>query len=304
MKKNYPSSKITLLTRKNNKDVVKYDSNIDKTVFIDKIVLSIPTILKLRSTAYDKIFELNDDPSTTSSVILKYLKGKTKIGYAFNNNIKYLTTAVDRPEKIKSHIIERTLLLLEASGASVRKDDIRSVLHLGEKEKMEVLEHVKSERNSSLLISVNLSAGAPVRYWKETYWIRLTQLIFNHSPFVKILFLAHPKDVALRDRILAEFEPNSFILPKYFNFQHFAAYIYASDLLITPDTSAVHIASAFQKPVIGLYPNYEWSFVSWQPYKTPHRSIKSCTESISEIQPTEVFNAYLELADEIKLFKK
>lgn len=304
LKNQYHLSKLTLITLHKNKDVLKYNPQLDKIIYINKNIFSLLKLINLLPIKFDIIFELNDDPSTTSSYILKYLRGKIKIGYTFDKNIKHLTTSVNRPDKTKSHIVERAASLIEGSGIKVNEADLKPIVYIGEQEKDEVLQHLKHEREHALIIAINISAGAQIRYWKEEYWIQLIQIIYNNRPNVKFLILSIPKDDSQRDKILSNFDPKVFIIPKYFSFQHFASYINFCDLLISPDTSAIHIASAFQKPVIGLYPNYEWSFVSWQPYKTPHRSLKSPDESISAIQPEEVYSAFLELTDETQLFKK
>jgi ADP-heptose:LPS heptosyltransferase len=302
LKKNYTTAKVSLITLKSNSDVIKYNTNIDKTVFVNKNIFSLFQIIKLRRIYFDKIFDLNDDPSTTSKLIIKLLNGKEKIGFAFDITRKFLTTPIEQPSKTKTHIVDRTAFLLENAGVIFDESKKRPVVYLGEKENSDVLNHIKSLVQNTQSVSINISAGAHIRYWKIEYWIELIKLIKKRFPVLKIILLSHPKDKSLRDRILSSFDANSFITPKYFNFQHYASYIYYSDMLITPDTSAIHIASAFRKPIIGLYPNYEWSFVSWQPYKTPHRSIKSTAENISEIQPEEVFNAFLDLSEELKLF--
>lgn len=302
LKKNFPTCTITLITLKSNLDVIKYNRNVDKTVFVNKNIFSLFHILKLRHIHFDKIFELNDDPSTTSRMILKLMRGKEIFGFAFNKTKEYLTTSVVQPPKTETHIIERTAYLLEKAGIYCGSDDKKPILYLGDQEKSDISNHLNNISRNRQLLSMNFSAGAPIRYWKTEYWCELIRLIISRFPSIKIILLSHPKDKVLRERISSNFESDSIIIPKDFSFQHHASYIYFSDMLISPDTSAIHIASAFRKPVIGLYPNYEWAFVSWQPYGTPHRSIKSSAENISEIQPQEVFNAYLELSQEIKLF--
>lgn len=70
-------------------------------------------------------------------------------------------------------------------------------------------------------------------------------------------------------------------------------------MLISPDTSAVHIAASFKVPVIALYPKSDWNFTSWRPYKTPNRALQSSSESINAISIVEVFNNFVELNSEI-----
>ncbi len=45
-----------------------------------------------------------------------------------------------------------------------------------------------------------------------------------------------------------------------------SAIISRLDLLVTPDTSLVHIARSFKVPVVGMYPQLQWNLERWRPY--------------------------------------
>jgi ADP-heptose:LPS heptosyltransferase len=57
----------------------------------------------------------------------------------------------------------------------------------------------------------------------------------------------------------------------------------------------VHIGSAFNKPIIAMYPNYKWNFVSWQPLSTKFKAIRSKTNFINSISVDEVADSFTEL---------
>ena len=115
------------------------------------------------------------------------------------------------------------------------------------------------------LLAINLSAGANIRYWEKDKWIELLKLILKEYPDFKSSTSFTPKDESLREEIYSNITQTQFQPIKNLTIQHFASYIKISDILITPDTSAVHIASAFGIPTIAMYPNYDSNFVSWQP---------------------------------------
>ncbi|MDP2364365.1 MAG: glycosyltransferase family 9 protein, partial [Ignavibacteria bacterium] len=85
----------------------------------------------------------------------------------------------------------------------------------------------------------------------------------------------------------------------YKSFHHFASYIYSSDFLISPDTAAVHIASAFNKPMVAIYPDYEWNFVSWKPLSDNYIAIKSKNNLINTVSVDEVYNSFMDLYKQI-----
>ena len=52
-----------------------------------------------------------------------------------------------------------------------------------------------------------------------------------------------------------------------------AALIEQLDLIITPDTSIVHIASSFDKPVVSIHENQKDNFRLWSPSSTLSKTI-------------------------------
>ena len=58
-----------------------------------------------------------------------------------------------------------------------------------------------------------------------------------------------------------------YVIPSYEtqSILHLAALVKELDLVITPDTSIVHIASAFDKPVISIHENNQSSYTFFAP---------------------------------------
>ena len=52
------------------------------------------------------------------------------------------------------------------------------------------------------------------------------------------------------------------------SFEEFSAAVSGLDILFTPDTSIVHIASVFEIPVFGIYVKYNTEDMIWSPFWT------------------------------------
>ena len=52
-----------------------------------------------------------------------------------------------------------------------------------------------------------------------------------------------------------------------------------SEAIISVDTALTHIASAFNKPLVAIYPKQEWQNSAWAPRLCPHHIIQSATPS-------------------------
>ena len=299
LKNKFPDAEISLLTLKKNKEVLEYNSDINHLYLTNKGLSLYPKLFLLRKFKYDVLIDLNDDSSKTSILIRKLINTKITVGFDFNEDYKP-DIAVTQSSKNKTHIIERIKLLLASLNTGLDEIELRPKLYLGESEKREVIEQLEQYKDNSKILAINISAGAPIRYWTADKWIALIGKISNSFDDWKFIILSTKKDKGIKNSICSTIQKERLIPQKFYSFQHYASYICYSDILLTPDTAAVHIASALNVPVIALYPNHEWNFVSWQPLSKNYRAIRSNIESINNISVNEVYNAFKDILSEIK----
>ena len=294
LKKKYPGIEISLLTLKTNEKVLKHNNDIDHLIFAKKNLSIYFTLLSLRKRSFDLVIDLNDDPSTTSKIVRKIIGAKRIVGFSFSENAVTNDT-FQRPPKDKTHIIYRIKYLLNELGISLNDEEVHPKLYLGSKEYSDVVNQFNDIKKEKKVIALNLSAGAEIRYWKTDNWLELIRKISEKHNDVIFITLSTENDKHIKEEISKIIENDLIIEQTYYSFHHYASYIYSCDLLISPDTAAVHIGSAFNKPIIAMYPNYEWNFVSWQPLSTKFKAIKSKTNFINSISVDEVADSFTEL---------
>lgn len=300
IKRNLPDSRIYLITLKKNKDILKYNPHIDHIIYVNKNFLSLLKSLKFLSKSFDLMIDLNDNPSTTSAIFLKYTKSRFKAGFNFTKQGQYLNLSVTQPDKNTTHLIERYAELIKSCGFYLDEDKIKPEIYIGEKELKETELFLIFAGENSFFCSINLSAGAKIRYYPTEKWIMLIKEISNRFSNVKFLLLYQPSDKKIAIEILSRLtnEASIILLPKM-NLQFLSAAIKLSKILITPDTSAVHIASALGIPTIALFPNYEWNVVSFAPYKIKSVILKSNSENISDINEQDILDAFRNMYQEL-----
>jgi heptosyltransferase-1 len=295
IKSNYPQADIYLLTLTPNKDVLEFNPSLKRVYYSKNNFKLFWNLIKLKLIYFDLLLDFNDNQSTTSSMIFRFLRSKVNAAYDFEGYKNIIDVKIKPLMKNESHIIERMKDFLIQLGIPVNEKEVKPFFYLNPI----VYADIKTQmQENKIIIAINLSAGAAIRYWEKDKWIELLRLILKNYPNFSLLLLSTNKDESLRKEIHSNHIQTH--CPKNLSIQHFASYIKIADILITPDTSAVHIASALGIPTIALYPNYDSNFVSWQPYKIPYRSIKSMDESIKQISVEEVFNAFQSLVNEIR----
>jgi ADP-heptose:LPS heptosyltransferase len=299
LKETNPMIKIELITLKKNKDVLRCNPFLDKIYFVNKNIISLISLIPLRFKNYDLIIDLNDNPSTTSSILLGMLGAQQKVGFNFGKQKKFLTIKIDYPDKNKTHLIERYAQLLTFSGLKINNNIIKPELFIDTVIDNYVKEKIAPIKDKYKIIAINISAGAEIRKYPTEKWTELINSLKSKFSNLKFLILSDTLDQKDAELIINSIDKNFSISIEGSSFQHFASKIKNSDLLITPDTSAIHIASAFQIPVIALYPNVEWNFVSFAPYRTKFRTIKSISEEIKNISVKEIEREFENLINEL-----
>jgi ADP-heptose:LPS heptosyltransferase len=178
---------------------------------------------------------------------------------------------MDAPPKERSHVLERMASAGKALGLSAPRSAYKPVVPLDPR----ALSRARARSRKGLPVALNLSAGHPSRYWPLERWRSLAQALLDADPRVSLQILHGPGDAGLA-RGLEQGLPSSRLRPSPGpGLWEFLAAIPANRLLITPDTSAVHAASAFGVPVVGLYPEPAWNAVSWGPWGPGHCIVRS-----------------------------
>jgi len=298
----FPSATIHLVTLPRNRELLLYSQDVDRVMFFRRGADIIPLLLRLRAFHADILLDFNDSPSSTSALIARWGGAGLKVGFAFEKNRRFLSVPVECPPKEQTHITERLRKIPEAIGLQFDETEIVPSMTLGEREAKEVDLHLsEAGAGGSFLLAVNVSAGSPSRYWQVDRWKQLLTILKVEERGAKFLMLSAPGEEKLAADVASVLPVSSRIFPLYSTLHHFAAYIAKANLLISPDTSAVHIASAFQVPVIGLYPAVEWNFQSWHPMGTLSEAIRPPDGLVSKIGVEDVVAAFRRMRRKLRV---
>jgi heptosyltransferase-3 len=138
---------------------------------------------------------------------------------------------------------------------------------------------------SELLVGLNISAGSPMRYWTEEKW---SCLITSFSD-IRFMIFSAPGDNLIKQRL--EQHGNVMATPPTANIYEVGLLVEHLQLLITPDTSLVHVASCYSIPVIGLYTAAPQDLSRFAPYLVEFELITSSTARVADIDIQSVSSA-------------
>jgi ADP-heptose:LPS heptosyltransferase len=290
IRRTYPGAAMMLVTLARNRELLRYTEDVDKVLFLRGGYQLPAVIMRMRFFRPDLVLDFNDVPSTTSVLLARTSGAARRVGFSFGAPAGHLTDAVPCPSRESTHVTERLRKIPEAVGITFDREEVVPSMTLGERERRTAERHLERE-GGGRIVAVNVSAGHPGRYWPAERWVQLLDGIFSERNDLRVLLLNALRDEKLAAGIAAALPASRVLRPEAHEFHSFAAYISLSHMLITPDTSAVHIAAAFQVPVVGLYPAVPWNLASWHPVGTDAEVVTPPSGLVADIQVEAVLEA-------------
>jgi ADP-heptose:LPS heptosyltransferase len=288
--------KIYLLADRNNIAAFTNNQDIDSLVLFNKGIKGFFEILKfIKTEQIDTVVDLHDDVSTTVSFLIALCSAQNKFGLAKGNDNIY-TRTVPRLDSKTNHVVDRVIRISELFNVHPDRSKIKLYYYL-DKASTEHADKFISEKfkQHKLLVGINISAGNDARFWGIDNFKGLLDYLSTFD--VNILLLSSPKD----SEIAAEIAENKY---NYFfsnEFSRFAAVISRLDLLFTPDTAAIHLASAFAVPTFGVFVKYNTDDVIWSPYNTKFDCVVTNNHNLSTISVQQVIKSLKPFIESILL---
>ncbi len=295
LKKYYPNSVLDIVLSENNYFVLENDPRIQKRWVFKKNIGSVLRLIKLlRKEKYDFLIDLMDNPSATSTIFCLLINAKWNIGIEKENQFAY-DINVPMLSRKDTHIIDRISQLLRPF--KINPDSENMAVRYFTSVQSENQAGIFLQQNNLLtdfVTGINISAGNKTRFWGiENFRLLLNHLIQEYPNF-KFLLLYQPSD-RKNAEIISNSNKQIILSPVTGSFDHFAAFIKRLSFLITPDTAAVHLASAFNIKSVILYVQSNKELRIWEPRNTDCECIVTDVDDISTISVKQVEEAFKKL---------
>lgn len=280
--------KIFLLADRKNYFVFKNNPHLSNLIVYEKGIKGILSVLKfIKKEKINVLVDLHYDLSTTVSFLMYLARSRYKVGLR-KDSLQIYTHSVEQPDPTCNHIIDRVSSLSRIFNINLSNEDL-NVEYYPEKNSLKrSVEFISiTFPQKKFLLGINISAGSDARFWGKENYKKLLDVLRKYE--INILLFADPKDKEIAKEIISE----KFIYPITNNFDFFAAGILQLDMLFTPDTSAVHIASIKKIPVFGLYVKYKTNDMIWSPYKTDFDCVLTEEPNLKNVKFDQVINKFI-----------
>ncbi|MCL5992473.1 MAG: glycosyltransferase family 9 protein [Bacteroidetes bacterium] len=248
LKEKYPDSIIDVLAGRKNYQILKDNPKVNNIIIFNKSPFKlIQTISKISKLKYDFYIDPKDHHSTEGRFIAGFVKSAKKIGF---NGYKRKIFDISIPSDIENsglHSITRIFNSLKPLSISIGETIPKPELFTNS-DSEEYVNSFLGENEIDKFILINLSAGSKSRMLSVEKWTELLNKIINENRSV-LSFAPAENEMAIE--LSKSF--NNLNLFQSRSINDVISLVKKTKLLITPNTSLVHIASAFDTPIIAFY---------------------------------------------------
>lgn len=292
IKKTYPDAELHVLCSKANESVLNNNPFVDEVLIYDKKFFSTLSLaIKLRSK-YEIHFDPKDHYSSESSFFALTSNAVKKYGYMKKSSSNFNHPVNQHLKNIHfSTIIKKQL---ECMGVNINDDLPKPELFPSQESIKYVNDHLKLLGSDFNVI--NISASKEIKMWPVDNWIELINDDIFKSENLVLSYAPSEKDKA--SDILSACE--NLIEFKSRSLEDVFALVKASKAVITIDTALVHIAAAFNKPILTLFGGPDKEYVKWKAISDIEVTIESHGNKVSSIMVNDVINAWKDLLSKIQ----
>ena len=265
IKKVYPDIKIGVVARGAAIDIIKDNPNVDKIYEYYKDRKKIKDLaLKIKEEKYDLLIDFSEMLRINQMMLINLCEARINIGLD-RKDWKLFDLSIESGKDFKwtEHITKRYLAYLIKLGLKKENIDISYDIYLKNEKKYEIFFN-KIKENKKLILN---PYGASKH---KSFSIETLENIINYLKDKDIaIILVYFGDKYEELKFLEKKYKYVYIPKKIESILDTAILIKKSDYVISPDTSIVHIASAFNKKMITIYPpkggKYGVDHLVWAP---------------------------------------
>ena len=276
----YPEINITVLASKANQCVLLNNPYVDRIITNHKnnLLKDLPTLLALRKEKFDVCVEFDHSVIPHSIVRLRIIKPKIIISVFKDGRYGVKGSELELydyfTEKLKdTHFQDIWLNTLNPFGINPKSKQYD--LFCSDQQKGNAVDFL-SQFQKKIIIGINLEGAVKGKKITSDKLEEICRGIFHINREVQIILLSSPKLYSNIVRISQKMNL-PYVVPSYktISVLDVAALIQNLQLIITPDTSIVHIASAFNIPIVSIHEKNNQSYHLFKPKSQNSRTVFS-----------------------------
>ena len=296
LKKSIPSANITVIASSANADISSGCNYIDQTLIKPRQLIEwLSMLILLRRKKYSLAIDLNHAVTPHTIFAIRLLKPDHvaspfkdgRWGVEGSELKLFNLMPPQHEEKYNRPIAETYLDIARLIGCSTEDCIPYPLPH-----------HPKPFDLPDRYVILNPSGSRPTMKLRDIDLIQVVRYILKYDNKIKILIPCLSDDF---DRVNLLFlkSLNTNVLRPLDSPKELLPLVQHSSLVVTPDTALVHLACAYDIPLVAIYTNDEALFAQWQPYGCENSAIIRSKEpqSLVGYDPDEILASITQVLD-------
>ncbi len=264
LKQQVEGAEVHFLSKKGFASILAPNPYIDKLHLYDGNLSA--TIKQLKKESFDYIIDLHHNLRTWQ---VKWALGIKSFSFNKLNKEKWLLTALKINRLPPLHIVDRNFATITSFG--VANDGNGLDFFIQDKDRISIRETLP-ETHQQDFIGLVIGAARATKQLPIEKLDELCSLLKN-----PIVLLGGPQDAEV-GKLLAAKHAHTFNACGIFSLGQSADLVRQATVIITHDTGLMHIAAAFQKPIISIWGNTVPRFGMWPYYSKSNEVLHSSFE--------------------------
>lgn len=276
----FPDLEITLIGVRADNEILRQDPHITQLCNLHNMTWHDKKVLFRKH--FDLLFNTKDHPSFKFLYLSRKIEASYRIGIDHQLHYGYFHHLIHLDDQLA--MAEKNCAILDLMGIKNWKEEIRPYFPEGPVSR-EIKQFADQSLIGKIIIGINLSASSLEKSWVPEKYIKILEEI--DTP---VIIFSMPDRMGLKKALEQQFEQVIASPPTttLFDVSHL---IQCCKILITPDTSLVHIASCYNIPVVVMY-RTERDSRRFPPYSNNKRILISPNGFVDGITPGRVIEAY------------
>jgi ADP-heptose:LPS heptosyltransferase len=299
----FPHLKISVLASPRNVALIKDDPRFDKIFLYRKWSWEdFRQLSRIRREHFDCVIDMIDNDSVTALFFSQLVGRKAiRIGVGKTRHGIFYDFIHVHADGIGEHIVDNTLKLLAPFGIDGSGASGFAPPYIPQDAQQRIDAFLNEKTNKRTLVGFNLSAGLPNRIWPDNKGIDLCRRLEAWRGDLQVIVIAVPADRRRAEAVVAEIGGTARLVPPNLSLVEVSALIARLNLLISPDTSLIHIARSFNIPVVGLYNLATKNFRRWRPFRQPDGAVLgSDIDTIADITVEQVLERIQQVLERVE----
>lgn len=248
IKKQFPNIKIGVVTREGAKSVLESNKYIDNIFIYEKNTKKIKKLAEeIRNKKYDLLIDFSEMLRVQQMMFINLCKAKINMGLN-KDDWNLFDISYNYPSNMK-HISDLYVYILKILG--VKNINSNYDLQINKEVEKKSKDFISKLSNEKYIV-LNPFAASKHRSLNIEKIDEIIKIILAADDY-SIILLAPGKEQRDNMEKFQEKYKDKVYIPETKSIEEVIELVKHSILVISPDTSIIHIASAFEKPLIGFY---------------------------------------------------